>query len=142
MPTYHHNGYTISTSKRKLNVARVHQMLSDEAYWARGRTREAVARSIKHSLCFGVYQGDEMVGFARIITDYTTHVYLCDVLITEAHRGRGLGKWLMACILKHPELQTVYRWFLLTRDAHGLYEQFGFHNAEDPTRYMERVVKK
>lgn len=142
MPTYHHNGYTISTNKRRLDVDRVHQMLDEESYWARGRSREIVAASIKHSLCFGIYKGDEQVGFARIITDYTTHVYLCDVIITEAHRGDGLGKWLISCILKHPKLQTPYCWFLLTRDAHGLYEQFGFHNAENLQKYMERVIVK
>jgi GNAT superfamily N-acetyltransferase len=96
-----------------------------------------VAKSLQHSLCFGLYFGDEQVGLSRVITDYATFAYLCDVYVLEAHRKQGLSKWLMACVKAHPALQGLRRWLLATRDAHGLYTQFGFTPLEDATKWME-----
>jgi GNAT superfamily N-acetyltransferase len=96
-----------------------------------------VERGIANSLCFGVYEGDNQVGFARIISDFATFAYLADVFIIESHRGRGLSKFLMECIVKHSDLQGLRRWVLGTRDAHGLYAQYGFKPLAKPDRYME-----
>jgi GNAT superfamily N-acetyltransferase len=120
------NGYMLSTDPSLLNLDAIHDYLSKESYWAGGRSRETIARSISKSLCFGVYDAEGQIGFARVITDYTVHAYIADVFILPAARGRGLGKWLIQCILEHPQLQDVRKWMLDTRDAHGLYEQFGF----------------
>ena len=97
-----------------------------------------VQKSIDNSLCFGVFEGDQQIGFARVITDRATYAYVGDVFILESHRGRGLGKKLMAAIMGHPELQGLRRWSLVTRDAHGLYQQFGFTALANPQRFMER----
>jgi len=128
--------YSISTDKGRLDVAVIHGFLT-MSYWAAGVSMDVVKRSIEHSLAFGVYKGDQQVGFARIITDYATFAYLGDVFILEPFRGRGLSKWLMEVIVGHPELQGLRRWVLLTRDAHGLYRQVGFTELSNPERYME-----
>jgi len=96
-----------------------------------------VRRSIQHSLCFGIYQGGQQVGFARVITDRATFAYIGDVFVVESHRGKGLSKWLMQCIKSHPDLQGLRRWSLITRDAHGLYRQFGFTALKSPHNWME-----
>ena len=107
-------------------------------YWAKGIPRDVVARSIEHSLCFVIYHvSGEQVGFARVISDFATIAYLGDVFVLESHRGHGLSKWMMECIMQHPALQGLRRWILLTRDAHGLYSQFGFTPLESAERYME-----
>lgn len=107
-------------------------------YWAKGIPRDVVARSIEHSLCFGIYhECGEQIGFARVISDFATIAYLGDVFVLESHRGHGLSKWMMECIMQHPALQGLRRWILLTRDAHGLYSQFGFTPLESAERYME-----
>ena len=134
---WHRDGYTVSTDPARLDLDVIHGFLAS-SYWAAGIPREIVARSIAHSMPFGIYDADAQVGFARVITDRATFGYLGDVFVLEAHRGRGLSKWLMECILSHPELQSFRRWVLLTRDAHGLYQQFGFTAVADATRYMER----
>lgn len=129
--------YVISTERARIDLDAVHGFLTN-CYWAKGISRELVARSIEHSLSFGIYgPGDEQAGFARIISDYATVAYIGDVFILEAHRGRGLSKWLMECIVQHPLLQNLRRWILLTRDAHGLYSKFGFNALAKPERYME-----
>jgi GNAT superfamily N-acetyltransferase len=115
----------------------VHRFLT-ASYWAQGIPLETVRRSIDNSLCFGIYRGGEQAGFARVITDRTTFAYLADVFIVEAFRGRRLSKWMMQCILAHPELQGLRRWTLVTRDAHGLYRQFGFCPLQSPERWMEK----
>jgi GNAT superfamily N-acetyltransferase len=97
-----------------------------------------VARAIKNSLCFGVYSDGKQIGFARVVSDFATYAYIGDVFVVESYRGHGLGKWLMECIVGHPRLQGLRRWTLLTRDAHGLYTQFGFTPLRKPERYMER----
>jgi len=129
--------FLISTDRARLDLDVIHGFLTN-CYWAKGIRREVVARSIEHSLCFGVYDGSgALVGFARVVSDFATVAYLGDVFVLESHRGRGLGKWLMECITKHPALQNLRRWILLTRDAHRLYAQFGFTPVKAPERYME-----
>lgn len=127
--TASHAGYTLSTDPSLLDLDVIHTYLSEHSYWAQGRSRAVVARSIEHSLCFGIYQGNQQVGFARVITDFTVHAYLSDVFVLPEHRGRGLGKWLVASMLAHPLLRGVTKWSLDTRDAQGLYEPFGFESA-------------
>ena len=127
--------YTISTDPARLDVDVIHAFLR-EAYWSTGVTREIVERSIEHSLVFGVYRGREQVGFARVITDRAAIAYLGDVFILQEHRGHGLSKWLLEVILEHPDLQDLRRFFLATKDAHGLYEQFGFRALGDPSIFM------
>jgi GNAT superfamily N-acetyltransferase len=128
----------IDTNKTRLDVDLIHGYLR-ESYWAAGVPRDVVERSIEHSLCFGVYVDGAQVGFARVITDYATFAYLADVFVLESFRGRGLAKRLMDTIVGHPRLQGLRRWALATRDAHGLYAQFGFTPLGSPDRYMERL---
>jgi len=132
--------YLISTDRDRLNVDLIHQFLSTSAYWALGRTRETVERSIENSLPFGVYEGAAQVGFARVITDYATFAYLADVFVLPEFRGRGLSVWLMEVISGHPQLQGFRRWVLATKDAHGLYRRFGFEGLKEPARWMERFT--
>jgi N-acetylglutamate synthase-like GNAT family acetyltransferase len=132
------DGFLISTDRERLDLNMVHGFLTN-CYWAKGISRQVVAQSITHSLSFGVYEDQGMqVGFARVVTDYSTVAYIGDVFIVESHRGRGLSKWLMECIAGHPGLQNLRRWILLTRDAHGLYSQFGFTPLQNSELYMER----
>jgi GNAT superfamily N-acetyltransferase len=134
---YRRGDFLISTSRELLDLGVIHGFLTN-CYWAKGISREIVARSILHSLCFGVYDADsKQVGFARVVSDFATVAYLGDVFVLESHRGRGLSKWLMDCVVRHPALQNLRRWILLTRDAHGLYSQFGFTQLNAPERYME-----
>jgi GNAT superfamily N-acetyltransferase len=129
--------FLISTSRERLSVDVVHSFLTN-CYWAKGIPREIVVRSIEHSLCFGIYEvSGSQVGFARVASDFATVAYLGDVFVLESHRGRGLSKWLMQCVVQHPALANLRRWILLTRDAHGLYSQFGFTPVSAPERYME-----
>ncbi|MCA1554876.1 MAG: GNAT family N-acetyltransferase [Chloroflexi bacterium] len=133
---YRNENYLISTDPAKQDVDAIHDFLKT-AYWCAGIPREVVALSIQHSLPFGVFDGDQQIGLARIITDFATFAYLSDVYILDAYRGRGLSKWLMSCIMSHPNLQGLRRWSLATRDAHGLYRQFGFTALSAPERWME-----
>lgn len=129
--------FVISTDPARLDLDVIHGFLTN-CYWARGIPRDIVAQSIEHSLCFGIYDGrGAQVGFARVISDYTTFAYIADVFVVESHRGRGLGKFLMECIKQHPQLQGLRRWTLSTVDAHKLYAQFGFTPLSWPERYME-----
>ncbi len=127
----------ISTDKNKLDIDFIHNFLS-QSYWAKGIPKHAVIKTIKNSFCFGAYKADTQVGFARVITDFTTFAYLADVFIDESQRGRGVGKKLVEGILHHEELLGVKRWHLLTDDAQGLYRKFGFTNPDNPTIHMER----
>jgi GNAT superfamily N-acetyltransferase len=129
--------FLISTDRSRLDLDLIHGFLTN-CYWAKAIPRDLVARSIEFSLCFGIYDGSgAQVGFARVISDFATFAYLGDVFVLESHRGRGLSKWLMQCVMQHPGLQGLRRWILLTRDAHGLYSQFGFTPLSAPERYME-----
>ena len=132
--------YVLSTDPARLDAAAIHAYLTC-SYWARGRTLETVVRSLRHSLCLGLYHCGHQVGLARAITDWTTYAYLCDVYVLEEHRGRGLGKWLVESVLAHPELQTVRRWSLITSDAHELYAAYGFTPQANPDRHMEMIRK-
>ncbi len=129
--------YLISTDRARLDIAVIHQFLTT-SYWAAGIPLETVRRSIAHSLNFGLYKGGQQIGFARVITDYTTFAYLGDVFILEEFRGQGLSRWLMESISTYPELQGLRRWILLTRDAHWLYRKVGFTEVRTPERYMEK----
>jgi N-acetylglutamate synthase-like GNAT family acetyltransferase len=131
------DGFTISTNPDRLDIDVMHDYLANRSYWARGIPRQLLEKSNRNSLCFGVYRGEQQVGFARVISDYATFAYIEDVFILEDHQGQGLGKWLMACIRDHPDLQDLRRWMLLTRDAHGLYAQYGFQPLSRPERHME-----
>ena len=135
---WHRDEYTISTNRERLNVSLIHDFLSNTSYWATGRSIETVQRSIENSLNFGVYKGNEQVGFARVVTDYATFAWLADVFMLEDHRGRGLAKWLTEVIISHPSLQGFRRWVLATKDAHELYRRLGFHELYRPERWMER----
>ena len=129
--------YTISTAYERLNIQMIHQYLAQESYWAQGRPLAVLQTAIKNSLCFGMYQGEQQMGFARVVTDYAISAYIADVFILAAHQGHGLGKWLIQTILQTPELQGITRWTLNTRDAHGLYAQFGFGPVTQPELSME-----
>ncbi len=135
--TLHKNQFTISTDKSKLKLDSIHDFLSTKAYWCLNIPQETVATAIEHSLCFGVSESDKQIGFARVISDFSTIAYLGDVYILEEYRGHGLSKWLLEVIMTHPNLQGLRRWILLTGDAHGLYRQFGWTNIADPTKWME-----
>ncbi|MGB8064619.1 MAG: GNAT family N-acetyltransferase [Candidatus Sulfotelmatobacter sp.] len=129
--------FLISTDPARLDLDVIYNFLTN-CYWAKGIPREVVARSIEHALCFAIYDGSgAQVGFARVVSDFATVAYLGDVFVLESHRGRGLSKWMMECILQHPALQNLRRWILLTRDAHELYRKFGFTALKSPDRYME-----
>lgn len=129
------DGYVLTTDRGLLDVDMIHAYLSHTSYWAQGRSRETVLRSMENSLCFGIYEGTRQVGFARVITDYAVHAYVADVFVLPEHRGRGLGKWLVEAMLSHPLLEEIPKWSLDTRDAQGLYAQFGFQPSE-PGRHM------
>lgn len=129
--------FTISTDPARLDIDAITDMLS-RAYWAQGRIRDVIARYLQHSLTFGIYDGPRQIGLARIVSDYTTFAWLCDVFIHEDYRSHGLGKWLMETIHSHPDLQGLRRWLLATRDAHGLYAQYGWKPLANVERWMER----
>jgi GNAT superfamily N-acetyltransferase len=130
------SAYEISTDPARLDIDAIHAFLT-QSYWSPGIPRATVARAIANSLCFGVFWQGQQVGFARMVTDKTTFAYLCDVYVLEAHRNRGVSKQLMAHVMKHPDLQGLRRMMLATRDAHGLYAQFGFTPLSAPDRIME-----
>jgi GNAT superfamily N-acetyltransferase len=129
--------FIISTDKARLQVDIIQQFLAEESYWAQNRTLEQTRTAIENSICFGVYHGERQIGFARVVSDCATFAYIGDVFILEDYRGQGLSKWLMEVILAHEDLQNLRRWILATRDAHGLYSQFGFHGLKFPERWME-----
>jgi GNAT superfamily N-acetyltransferase len=130
--------YTISTDRDRLDLDTIHRFLATEAYWSPGVAREVVERSIENSMCFGVYRAGEQVGFARVVTDGATFGWLADVFIVAGHRGKGLGKQLIAAVLAHPDLQGLRRWMLGTADAHDLYRRFGFSELQNVQRFMAR----
>lgn len=135
------NGFIFSDDSNLVDVNAVHHYLSTQSYWAKDIPFELVERSIKNSLCFGIYKDQQQVGFARWVTDRATFAYLCDVYVEEEFRGLGLSKKLMSLMLFHPDLQGLRRYHLATLDAHGLYQQFGFKAIENPERHMGIVFK-
>ena len=131
-------GYILSSDPSRLDVDAIHAFLTT-TYWCPGIPKETVARALRGSLNFGVYYNNQQVGLARVITDEATFAYLCDVYVLPEHRGRGLGKWMMQGVMSHPSLQGLRRFHLVTRDAHGLYEEFGFKPISKPEGHMEIV---
>jgi len=136
--SWHRGDYSISTDRSRLNLDLIQDFLSNNSYWATGRAREVVERSIANSLPFGIFKGEDQIGFARVVTDYATFAWVADVFVLPEHRGRGLSKWLMEVIIAHPQLQGFRRWVLSTKDAQELYERFGFMKLHRPERWMER----
>lgn len=136
---WNRGGFMVSTEKERLDRGVIHEFLR-RSYWARGIPRELVDRSIENSLCFGLYERDALVGFARVISDNATFGYLADVFVLESHRGRGLATWLMEVVMTHPDLQGIRRWMLVTADAHGLYRKVGFTGPSNPERIMEKLL--
>jgi GNAT superfamily N-acetyltransferase len=134
---YRRGEFVVSTDPVRVDLDVVHQYLTN-SYWANGISRATVVRSIENSLCFGIYNTRGQVGFARVISDFATYAYIGDVFVLEAYQRQGLGKFLMQCIMSHKALQGLRRWSLVTRDAHGLYGQFGFTPLKAPYRWMER----
>jgi GNAT superfamily N-acetyltransferase len=126
----------VSTDDARLDLDVIHGYL-ERSYWAEGIPRETVERSLRHSLNFGLYEDKQQIGFARVVTDRATYAYLADVFVLETHRGHGLSKLLMEAVMSHPDLQGLRRFSLATRDAHGLYRQFGFAALAAPERFME-----
>jgi GNAT superfamily N-acetyltransferase len=137
---WHKDKFTISTERRRLDVGVIQAFLENDSYWARTRTLEQTQVAIENSICFGVYLDARQVGFARVVTDKATFAYLGDVFILEGFRGLGLSKWLMETVISHPELQGLRRWVLATRDAHSLYQKYGFADLRHPERWMERAA--
>jgi GNAT superfamily N-acetyltransferase len=132
-------GYTISNDKTKLDVRMIHHFLYTTAHWAVGRPMSVVRKSIDNSLCFGVFDGDKQVGFARIVTDGATVGWICDMFIIASHRGSGLGRWLIECMMDHPDIKGLRRILLNTRDAHDLYVKYaGFRPLLKPESWLER----
>ena len=129
--------YSISTDQQNIDLEMIYKYLSEESYWSKGISFDTVKKSIRNSICFGIYLTGQQVGFARVVTDKATFAYICDVFILPDHKGIGLSKWLIQTILAHPDLQGLRRWSLATADAHGLYSQFGFKQIIRPERWME-----
>jgi N-acetylglutamate synthase-like GNAT family acetyltransferase len=134
--TFERQEYVISTDPAKFDLDAIHAYLV-RAYWSQGIPRKTVECAVANSLCFALLHGKAQIGFARIVTDSATFAYLCDVYILEDYRGKGLSKWLMECVMGHPSLQGLRRFSLATRDAHGLYHQFGFRELGKPEVIME-----
>jgi len=130
--------YKISDDKSLLNVDYVHDYISNKSYWAKNIPMEIVKKSIEGSICFGVYEKEKQIGFARVVSDKATFAYLADVFIDEDYRGRGLSKWLMEVVINYHDLQGLRRWMLGTLDAHSLYEKFGFKPIEELKRFMHK----
>jgi len=133
----HENELLISDDPALLDRALIFDFLRERSYWAREVTREIVDRSVENSLCFGIYLDGKQIGFARVVTDFATFAWLADVFIVEEKRGQGFSKKLAVAVLAHPRLQGLRRFMLGTRDAHGLYAQFGFKPLAHPERFME-----
>lgn len=133
--TQERGAFRLTTDPAAMDVDAIHAALSRQ-YWSEGIPKDTVQRAMANSLCFGMFRGEEQVSFARVITDRATFAYLCDVYVLEEVRGQGLSKWLMECVIAHPDLQGLRRFALVTRDAHGLYRQYGFLPLEAPERWM------
>lgn len=135
---YERDGYQLSTDHRRLDVAYIHAVLRNSA-WAAGLTRDVLVRSIENSLAFGLYSGSKQIGFARVVTDRATFAFLTDVFVDRSCRNRGLSRIIIEGIISHPDLQGLRRFLLVTKDAHGLYNKFGFSVLAYPERFMERI---
>jgi N-acetylglutamate synthase-like GNAT family acetyltransferase len=134
---YQRDHLLISTDKAKLQLDNIQKAL-DQTYWAKGICKKNILKSIENSLSYGVYLDGMQIGFARVITDYSTFAYLSDVYILNSYQNQGIASWLMECILTHPDLQNLRRFLLLTKDAHELYKKFGFKEPENPEEILEK----
>jgi GNAT superfamily N-acetyltransferase len=132
----HHENFTVSDDPARLDAGAIHDFLA-QSYWAEEIPRALVERALANSLCFGLYDGGRQIGLARMVTDRATFAYLCDVYVLPDYRGKGLGRWLMECVMQHPDLAGLRRMLLVTRDAHELYRPFGFSKLSDPRNHME-----
>jgi GNAT superfamily N-acetyltransferase len=128
--------FELTTDKTRMQLDVIYRFLQ-KSYWANKRSVQAIQRSIEYSLPFGIFDGDKQIGFARVISDYSTFAWIADVFIDEEYRGQGLSKFLMESMLAHPELQDLRRWVLATKDAHTLYSKYGFTPLNKPERWME-----
>ncbi|NLR79762.1 GNAT family N-acetyltransferase [Chitinophaga eiseniae] len=133
----HEGEYTVSTDRSRLDINAIHDYLSRESYWSQNIPFDIVKQSVENSIPFGVYHGQQQIGFARVITDNALFGYLADVYILTPHRGKGLSKLLMRIIMNHPVIKGLRRLLLITSDAHGLYRQFGFTEIPNPEKYMQ-----
>lgn len=136
----HRGEFLISTDQRRLDIPVIYDFLANRSYWGKGRSLEMMREAIRNSLCFGLYSSGQQRGFARVVTDFATFGWLCDVFILEAYRGQGLGKWLVEAVVAHPALKDIRRIMLATNDAKELYRSYaGFTDLQDPERWMQRV---
>jgi len=133
------NNYAVSDDKTKLDINLIHSFLTN-SYWAKGRSIEDVEETIENSDCFGIYENNKQIGFARIVSDHVLFAFLFDVFIIEEYRGRGLSKTLLNAVFEYPRYKKVRKWYLATKDAHGLYQKFGFQPLARPERLMEKVT--
>jgi len=138
---YQKDGFIISTNPKLLDIDMIHAFVS-QSYWARGIPKELVIKSINHSFCFGLYDQEKQIGFARLITDFTTEAEICEVFVVEPYRGRGLGKWLMECVISCPSLQGIRTLSLGTADAHDFYIKVGFHIVGECPNRMQILYKR
>jgi GNAT superfamily N-acetyltransferase len=139
---YHQGKFSILTDHKQMNIDFIHDYLCNQSYWAQGRSRDVVEKSIRNSLCFGVFEGEKQVGFARIVSDYSTFAWLCDVFIAESYRGQGLGKWLVKSVTSHPEVKSLKYILLATSDAHELYRKYGdFKALQAIDKWMVRYLE-
>ncbi len=130
------DSYYVTSDRSKLDIQAVYQLLK-QTYWAEKRPGEIVIKSLENSLCFSLFEDNKQIGLVRVVTDYATFAYLCDVIIDENYRHKGLGEWFLKCVFKHPELKNLRRWCLATKDAHTFYEKFGFRPLSQPENFME-----
>ncbi len=136
--SFHKEEFMITTDTNKLDFKKVYNLLS-KTYWASSRSKDVMVKSFKNSLCFSLFYKDEQIGLLRVVSDFTTFSYICDFIIDEDYRQKGLGSWCMDCVFKYPDLEDVKRWCLLTKDAHEFYKQFGFTALSKPEIYMELI---
>jgi N-acetylglutamate synthase-like GNAT family acetyltransferase len=134
---YHKDDFNITTNSKKIDINAVCSLLA-QSYWASSRKREIIIKSLENSLCFSLFHKNKQIGLIRVITDYATFAYLCDVIIAKEYRHQGLGVWFLECVIKYPDLQNVRKWCLVTKDAHEFYKKFGFDNLNNPERFMEK----
>lgn len=132
------NKYIVSDDKSKLDINFIHSFITN-SYWGKGRSLEEVTKTIDNSDCFGIYNNNKQIGFARVVSDYVIFAYLFDVFITEEYRGKGLSKILLNEVFENRKYKKIKKWYLATQDAHGLYEKFGFQSIANPERLMEKV---
>jgi N-acetylglutamate synthase-like GNAT family acetyltransferase len=139
---YHQGNFTVSTRRELLDIEVIHTFLSKEAYWSRGIPKDLLLRSLRNSLCFGLYEQEQQIGFARVITDYATYAAIYDVFVLKPYRGRGLGQWLMECLVTCPALQGLRSLSLGTSDAHEFYKKIGFAGVSDCSNQMQILYNR